>query len=83
MKLNIYSIYLIIVSFCTAGFTANITHGPMVGHTIDTSTQIWIRSDSSCVFFVQAESQENRITYISDSVYLIPENLHHAQSMEN
>jgi len=49
--------FIIFIIFCTVFVSSSradtLTHGPMVGHTTDTATLIWIRADGTCNFQVQ------------------------------
>lgn len=66
----------IVLVLCMAlqspGRSAVLTHGPMIGHTTDRTTQIWIRADGPCQMRATLTS-ENK-TIVSETVRLMEEN---------
>ena len=67
---------LAVLVLCTAlhssGHAAVLTHGPMIGHTTDTTTRIWIRADGPCK--MQAHLMLENDTIVSETVRLVEEN---------
>jgi len=50
-----------------------LTHGPMVGHTTDTTVLIWIRADSLCEMQVRLTPKSRGKTIVSETVRLTEE----------
>ena len=67
---------LVALVFCivphSSGQAAVLTHGPMIGHTTDSSTQIWIRADGPCQMQVRLMSRNETIA--SETIRLVEEN---------
>jgi len=63
------------VVFCMAlhssSQAAMLTHGPMIGHTTDTTTRIWVRADGPCKMQVRVASKGR--TIISETIRLVQE----------
>ena len=49
--------------------TAVLTHGPVIGHTTDTATRIWIRADGLCKMQVRLASKDE--TFVSETIRLM------------
>ena len=66
---------LVVLVLCTAlhssGHAAALTHGPMIGHTTDTTTRIWVRADGPCN--MQARLMFENDTVISETIRLTEE----------
>ncbi|MFQ6035412.1 MAG: alkaline phosphatase D family protein [Sedimentisphaerales bacterium] len=63
------------VVFCIALHSSSqaavLTHGPMVGHTTDTTTRIWVRADGPCKMRVRVTSKAT--TIVSETIRLVQE----------
>ena len=55
----------------SSGQAATVTHGPMIGHTTDTTTQIWVRADGPCKMQVRVTSKDRAI--VSETIRLVQE----------
>jgi hypothetical protein len=55
----------------SSGHAASLTHGPMIGHTTDTTTRIWVRADGPCN--MQARLMFENDTIISETIRLTEE----------
>lgn len=53
---------------------ASLTHGPMVGHTTESTSRIWVRADSACEMIVRATSPSTGRAVVSDAVRLVKDN---------
>ena len=59
--------------FCTGAVGAELTHGPMVGHTTHTTTRIWVRADEQCDLQVRLVPQQGGDAKLSEKVRLLAE----------
>jgi alkaline phosphatase D len=70
-----FIILLGMVVFCitphSSGQAATLTHGPMIGHTTDTTTQIWLRADGPCKMQVRVTCKDR--TIVSETIHLVEE----------
>ncbi|MHC4725787.1 MAG: hypothetical protein ACYS17_01020 [Planctomycetota bacterium] len=41
---TITAVVLYCMALCSFGQASTLTHGPMIGHTTDTTTRIWVRA---------------------------------------
>ena len=62
-------VHLLCIALHSPGQAAVLTHGPMVGHTTDTTTRIWIRADGSCKMQVRLTSEDE--TFVSETIRLV------------
>ena len=60
------------IALCSSGQARELTHGPMIGHTTDTTTQIWIRADGPCKMQVRFFSKGR--TIVSETIRLTKNN---------
>ncbi|MGB2866673.1 MAG: alkaline phosphatase D family protein [Sedimentisphaerales bacterium] len=69
------TIALAMIALCVAlhssAQAAVLTHGPMIGHTTDTTTQIWVRTDGPCKMQVRLTSKDE--TIVSETIRLVLE----------
>ena len=47
-KYIIIAVVLFCMAMCSSGQARVLTHGPMIGHTTDTTARIWVRADGPC-----------------------------------
>jgi len=59
------------VALHSSAQAAVLTHGPMIGHTTDTTTRIWVRTDGPCKMQVRLTSKDE--TIVSETIRLILE----------
>ena len=59
------------VVFCSSAIAATITHGPMLGHTTDTTVRVWVRADGPCDFYVRAIPKQGGMTILSETIRLV------------
>lgn len=57
--------------FSTSVTGAELTHGPMVGHTTDTMTRIWVRAGNSCDLQVRLRPQKGGDAMYSEKIRLL------------
>ncbi len=50
---------------------AELTHGPMIGHTTATAARVWIRADGPCRFTVRAVPQAGGKAIVSEAIGLV------------
>ncbi len=55
---------------CGAATAAELTHGPMVGHTTSTTTRIWVRADQECDFQVRVTPHQGGNGELSERIRL-------------
>ena len=67
----IIRILLFYVAFCSSAIAATITHGPMLGHTTDTTVRVWVRADGPCDFYVRAIPKQGGMTILSETIRLV------------
>lgn len=63
----------LIVSAMVCGSSAQaaaLTHGPMVGHTTESTSRIWVRADGACEMHVEAGAVSTGQTVVSESIRL-------------
>ena len=60
------------MALCSSGEARVLTHGPMIGHTTDTTTRIWVRADGPCKMQVRFSSKGR--TIVSETIRLVEEN---------
>lgn len=72
---NVAMIIFGLVMFCTLPHlstqAAVLTHGPMIGHTTDTTTRIWIRTDGPCEIHVLMMAKTGGKTIVSEKIHLV------------
>ncbi|MHC4587609.1 MAG: DUF7800 domain-containing protein, partial [Planctomycetota bacterium] len=70
------NIITVVVFLCMVpawpGQASVLTHGPMIGHTTDTTTRIWIRADGPCKMEVRFVSRGR--TIVSETISLVEDN---------
>ncbi len=54
------------------GQASMLTHGPMIGHTTDTTTRVWVRADGPCKMQVRFFSKGR--TIVSETIRLVEAN---------
>lgn len=59
------------LTFCAGAVGAELTHGPMVGHTTHTMTRIWVRADEQCDLQVRLVPQQGGDAKLSQKVRLL------------
>ena len=71
-KHTIRAVTFLSVFVCSMGQASMLTHGPMIGHTTDTTTRIWVRADGPCKMQVRFSSRGR--TVVSETIRLVEEN---------
>ena len=66
----VLEIFLVVVVYHASASAATLTHGPMVGHTTDRATRIWVRADRVCDFQVRVTPTEGHGEVLSEIVRL-------------
>ena len=51
--------------------TAELTHGPMIGHTTNTTTRVWVRADGPCGLHVRAVPKIKGKTIFTEKFHLV------------
>ena len=78
MAKNLHIIIFGLVIFCTLPHlstqAAVLTHGPMIGHTTDTTTRIWVRADGPCEMHVRMTAKTGGETIVSEKIRLVKDN---------
>ncbi|MHC4517719.1 MAG: DUF7800 domain-containing protein, partial [Planctomycetota bacterium] len=55
---------------CSSAQAAALTHGPMVGHTTESTSRIWVRADGACRAQVEATDASTGQVVASESIRL-------------
>ena len=71
-KYIIIAVVLFCMALCSSGQASTLTHGPMIGHTTDTTTRIWIRADGPGKMQVRFSSKGR--TIVSETIRLVEDN---------
>ena len=67
----ILAVLVLCITLHSSGHAAVLTHGPMIGHTTDTTTRIWIRADGP--YKMQAYVTSKNETIVSETIRLAKE----------
>ncbi len=71
-KYIIIAVLFFSMALCSSGQASTLTHGPMIGHTTDTTTRIWIRADGPGKMQVRFSSKGR--TIVSETIRLVENN---------
>jgi len=71
-KYMITAVVFFSVALTWPGQASMLTHGPIIGHTTDTTTRIWVRADEPCKMQVRFSSKGR--TIVSETIRLVEEN---------
>ncbi|MHC4169839.1 MAG: DUF7800 domain-containing protein, partial [Planctomycetota bacterium] len=58
-------------TLATFAGAAELTHGPMIGHTTGTTARVWIRADGSCRLTVRAVPSAGGQTISAEAIHLV------------
>ncbi|MFQ5808595.1 MAG: alkaline phosphatase D family protein, partial [Armatimonadota bacterium] len=61
---------LVAIFLCVPSLAAELTHGPMLGHTTDTTVRVWVRADGACQLRTRAVPVRGGHAVLSDAVRL-------------
>ena len=68
--ITILAVLILCIALHSPVQAAVLTHGPMIGHTTDTTTRIWIRADGPCKMQARLTSKDE--TFVSETIRLVP-----------
>jgi phosphodiesterase/alkaline phosphatase D-like protein len=71
---NTGMLLLALLLLCNTVQAAQVTHGPMAGHTSHQSVSIWVRADETCAYSVQVQAAQGGMKLMSKSVTLNSKN---------
>ncbi len=71
-KYMITAVVFFSMALAWPGQAGVLTHGPLIGHTTDTTTRIWVRADGPCKMQVRFSSKGR--TIVSETIRLVDDN---------
>jgi len=69
--LEILTAVVVQTILATCAGAAELTHGPMIGHTTGTTARVWVRADGSCQLRVRAVPKANGKAILADGIRLV------------